>query len=109
MRRLAALIVLAGALISNQSRADNLYFLSGNDLYAYCTEDAYARGICLGAASAYLDMMQVQGFSCNTVGVTRAQIRDVLIKYLRDYPASRNLSAAQLASWAFMSAFNCKQ
>jgi len=55
-----------------------------------------------------MDMMKKLGYSCPSSDMTRAQIADVLIKFLRDHPENRQKAAAALAVEAFKAWPGCK-
>jgi hypothetical protein len=81
-------------------------FDTGNELLSMCNDPTDKR-ICLGTVSGYYDMLQWMDRTCADRTVTMGQAADVVIKFLRDHPASRHLSAASLASAALMQAFPC--
>ena len=49
-------------------------------------------------------------YTCSKVypNITRQQIKDVVVKFLQDYPADRHLPGVTLAWRAFYVAFDCK-
>jgi Rap1a immunity proteins len=55
-----------------------------------------------------MDMMKALGHCSSSSGLTKGQVADVLIKYLKDHPESRHEPAASLAFQAFSTAFGCK-
>ncbi len=81
-------------------------FDRGNDLYSDCQTNGT---LCFLNPAAYLDMMQALGYSCQTKGVTKSQVRDVLMAYLQAHPEQRHYSAASLAAKAFENAFACRR
>jgi hypothetical protein len=85
------------------------YFDTGNAIYDSCSRSG-AELYCLGAASAYYDMMRELGYSCpNIDGLTKRQLSDVLTKFLKESPELRHQSAASLAIRAFTKGFGCKK
>lgn len=78
---------------------------TGNSYWERCA--AKDNVVCQATASAYLDMMETNGYECATENVTRTQAKDVLLKFLRENPAQRHGAAASLAVVAFTKAFGC--
>jgi len=87
------------------------YFDTGNDVYERCiaAEKTSKRQICLATASAYLDMMRALGYSCTGDNLTRSQVADVFVKFLKENPESRQKSGPSLAIEAFSKEFGCRQ
>jgi hypothetical protein len=74
----------------------------GNELLIACRDQSDLKwGYCMGyivgvaAASAYV---------CPPAEVTKGQMRDVVIRYLQNYPESRHQPAATLAATALSTA-----
>jgi hypothetical protein len=83
------------------------YFDDGNDLLRICAHDAL--GMCMGQITGHYDMMVAVGFVCaNTKGVNKQQVKDIVLKYLRDHPAKRHQPSASLTIAAMTDAFNCR-
>ena len=103
----AALAVLV--LVSAPARAlaaDS--WVNGNELKKYCSSNSYERGICLGFTSAVANIVAVAGWrACIPDGVTRGQLRDIMVKFLDDHPEALHLEAASLATRAYEEAFPC--
>jgi hypothetical protein len=84
------------------------YLDTGEDLWNLCTDNAPGHNyLCLGMSTAYFDMMRAAGYQCAGTGVNREQARDVVLKYLTDNPAMRNLPASELALTSLKTAFQC--
>lgn len=95
--------------VSSQTSRAATYFDTGNELLSICNDNTpFKSGICSAAPGAYFDMMASIGYKCDEAGVTRGQVRDVLVKYLRDHPETRNRPASFLAFLAFRESFNCR-
>jgi Rap1a immunity proteins len=58
-------------------------------------------------SAAYFDMMLATGYRCATTGVDRAQVRDVVLKFLSDNPEKRSQPASELAITSLKTAFQC--
>lgn len=86
------------------------YFDTGNALLTMCQGTTpFEVGSCLGTIVGHYDMMMTQGYSCgNETTKNKQQLRDIVVKYLRDNPEDRNSPAGALSYLAFMFAFDCK-
>jgi hypothetical protein len=85
-------LAVSACLFSFVSTPAAAYFDTGNEIYERCIapDKTSKRQICLAAASAYLDMMRALGSSCTgDDNLTRRQVADVFVKFLRDNPESR--------------------
>jgi Rap1a immunity proteins len=98
-------------LVSSVSMPAATYFDTGNQVYERCIapDKTTKRQICLATASGYLDMMRALGYSCNDDKVTRRQVADVFVKFLRENPELRQKPAPSLAIEAFSKGFGCKK
>jgi hypothetical protein len=96
------------SFVSTQAAA---YFDTGNEIYERCIapDKTSKRQICLATASAYLDMMRALGYSCTGDKLTRRQVADVFVKFLKDNPESRQKPSPSLAIEAFSKGFGCKR
>jgi hypothetical protein len=54
-------------------------------------------------------MMRALGYSCNGEKVTRWQVANVFVKFLRENPESRQKPGPSLAVDAFSKGFGCKK
>ena len=95
-------IALACAIISPARAA-----LTGNELYDVCLGDSFDRGMCVGYALGVAEAAGLAGVACIPPDVTRGQIKDVVVNYLRDHPADRNKSAYGLVTTALQSVWPC--
>lgn len=83
-------------------------FDGGNDLLRIC-EDPRGEMLCLGTVIGHYDMMEAWGFACGSApGVTKSQVKDIVVKYLRDNPSQRHQPAAFLSAEAITKAFSCR-
>jgi hypothetical protein len=89
-------------------------FENGNELYGDCTESdgtpptAYCLGFVAGVFdTAEMLLLDSSGRLCAPKSVTLGQVRDVIVKYLRENPAERNLPASLLALRAVQAAWPC--
>jgi hypothetical protein len=85
---------------------------SGDQLYQKCQSDPL--GACTGyiaGVSDTVDLFQETDITkhaiCMSGGVSAEQMRDVVIKYLRDHPETRDKAAQFLEVRALMEAFPC--
>jgi Rap1a immunity proteins len=103
-------ILFAGCvLLASPASAE---FDTGNDLYRFCTapaDDRFSSGICYGLISGYFDALHL-AYKCEqeTAKITRQQIKDLVMKALKDAPAKRHLPAFVLAGAAISDAFSCQ-
>jgi hypothetical protein len=104
-------LALSGCLFFFVSTPASAYFDTGNEIYEKCiaADKSSKRLICLATASAYLDMMRALGYSCSDDELTRRQVADVLAKFLKENPESRQKSGPSLAVEAFSKGFGCKK
>ena len=84
-------LAVGGCLFLFVSTSTAAYFDAGNEIYEKCIapENTSNRLICLATATAYLDMMRELGYSCTGDNLTRRQVADVLAKFFRENPESR--------------------
>ena len=105
-----AVLVLVSAAASALAAGS---WVNGNELKKYCSSNSYERGICLGFTSAVANIVAnepVAGWrACIPDGVTRGQLRDIMVKFLDDHPEELHLEAASLAARAYKEAFPCPQ
>lgn len=60
------------------------YFDSGNKYWEMCARaDAPLLVGCVGTAAGYMDMMVTLGYRCDDAGLTRGQVKDVLLNRRR--------------------------
>jgi hypothetical protein len=87
------------------------YFDNGNQWLDACTRQTdFAKGLCLGLASATLDTMLALDYKCGSLeGMTRQQAADVVIKFLRDNPGDRHGPGVFNGILAFQQAFGCRR
>jgi hypothetical protein len=103
-------ILLLALLCSCPSGARATYFDdNGNKYFNRCAKES-PDIVCYATASAFRDMMYALGYKCKKEeGITRQQVTDILIKYLRDHPADRNDVLAFSAIRAFEESLGCTQ
>lgn len=103
----AALLALCAGLASaQQPRAQD--FASGNYWVIECSQEiapecaAYLQGM-----NDFHNEPAVPALYCIPKGVTKRQMRDVVVRHLRDNPARLHLPFARLAVDAFKAAWPC--
>jgi len=109
MKKWAVLLVFLAhpAVAQNQ-------FKGGNDIYPLCVSpDTGDKRACLhyilGVSDSFVEIARaadVPGL-CYGPHVTAGQIFDIVVKYLREHPKTRDASAASLISLSLMEAFPC--
>ena len=108
MLKIATLATLATAILlaAPVAARANDYFDTGNQ---YWDRRAGKENIvCTATAGTFYDMMGVAGYECTASGITRVQVRDVLLKALVAHPETRNYPMSVIAVVAFIDAFGCK-
>jgi Rap1a immunity proteins len=113
MRR--ALIVAAFLAVASHHAHAGYGYENGNNLLMLCTDgtNLFSQGMCLGYFQGVIDeVITVQAANnsgpCVPTDVTGRQLVDVVLKYLREHPETRNQSAALLATLATIEAWPCK-
>lgn len=102
--------VFVGILWIISVKSAGAYFDTGNGLLAACQGiTPFEVGQCIGTTTGHYDMMMSLGYNCgNEATKNKQQLRDVVVKYLKDNPAQRSDTAATLSFLAFFLAFDCK-
>lgn len=99
---LAAIITIA---LSSPARAE---FHTGNSLLSLCNSmEITDRFDCLGYTTGVSDAAQWRHF-CPPEGITRGQIRDIIVAYLRQNPDVRHKTADILAAIALARVWPCQ-
>jgi hypothetical protein len=105
-------LVLAMAMIgwAGAASAQRVSTVDGNKLLGFCTAkatvgcDAYISGVADAIAAAGPG----KAMACIPSAVTGAQLRGVVVKYLKNHPETRELKAGELTIKALGQAFPCK-
>lgn len=129
MKRYLLALLLAGLSVAQPAKAQPI---SGNDLYKVCTaDDPVLAGFCVGyligqiegqflggllfSQSAEVDL-DTESFNslanmvfqhCIPPAAPNSQLRDVVVRYLEDNPATRHETARFLVLAAYREAFPC--
>lgn len=107
---LIGFVVLGATLFSFGAQAQRVSKVDGNRLLAMCSTKA--PGECDAYLSGVADTIEAQGRAkaeaCIPTTVTGTQLRDVVVKYLRGNPQSRQIKAGALTIKAFSAAFPCR-
>jgi Rap1a immunity proteins len=106
IRMLVLAAVIAAATAHARAASAN-YFLTGNALYGWCTSGSEA---CVGYVMGVMDQLEATRASgnrqpCVRNGVSGDQAKDVVLKYLTDYPQFRDREASVLVVAAIATAF----
>ena len=105
MKRLIALALVCCSTQAFAADRKFSYFKDGNELLTQCTSSsAYDQGVCLGYVIGAADGLGPR-FVAIPENVTAGQTQDVVIKYLRNHPESRNGPAGPLIMFALMEAW----
>jgi len=107
--RIGAAVVAVALFSVATSDAAIGYFSTGNDLYQECqSKSSQLKAACAGVIVGAYEMMEALGYECMGERVTREQVRDVVLKYLREHPEHRHEPAAVSIIMAMEAAFFCK-
>lgn len=107
--------LLAGVTVILGVETASAEFLSGNDLYGYCTSDktdyVSATG-CIGYVAGVADVLghnPINGFhACMPLSVSRARAKDAALAFLTIHPERRDRGADGLVAEALAREFPCK-
>lgn len=110
--------VVAISLTASVPEAAHAQFLSGNQIYSDCQanksddtyyqKSAHCTAYVMGAFDAILLARQLNGKpDCTPNNLTAGQMRDVTLKYMRDHPENRNMSAASIVLLSIVDAWPC--
>jgi hypothetical protein len=110
---LSALLLL---LVSASAHGQRVSTTTGNDLLESCeSKGNLEHAFCLGYIIGVTDVEGMDSAvfperrrSCVAENVSNGQVRDVVVKYLKDHPEERHLQAAILVVKAMGQAFPCK-
>jgi hypothetical protein len=83
--------------------------LDGNTLLKKCEDSSpETQNFCLGYIMGAADTLWTARLACPESGVKYPQVRDVVLKFLRDHPEKRHHSADSQVSLALAESFPCK-
>lgn len=84
-------------------------FWTGNKLYSLCTSaEAFDQALCLGYVTGVHDADE-HVYHCSPPTVTVGQIKDIVVKVLREAPEIRDKSADVIVSQTLRALYPCKQ
>lgn len=109
------LSVIVGILLLGAPASGARGIESGNDLLSWCDDEpGFGSGICNGFITGVTYGIQAdRALSkrsmpfCTRDGVSRGQIKDVVIAFIKAHPSVRDQSAAGLIEFAMIEAFPC--
>ncbi len=106
--RVLAPVVLA-VLLSGTAQAQRDSNVDGRQLLSVCTGKLFAT--CDAYVDGFSDAIVAEGrqhaLACIPRASTGTEMRDVLIKFLKDHPEDQHLKAGTLAARAFAKAYAC--
>lgn len=115
LKTMLFVMLVTGSAAEAEEKQVNGY-LDGNELLTWCSESITARcgAYDMGVADAMqffrTDGGNLTGFrACIPPPVTSKQVEDIVMKFLREHPELRHLSAAGLVINALADAFPCPQ
>ena len=100
----------AALLAASPAMAQRVSTIDGNKLLGFCTSktpdgcDAYISGV----ADTIAAEGKAKAPACIPPAVTGTQLRDVVIKFIKSHPETRQLKAGVLTIRALSAAFPCK-
>lgn len=111
-------LLVFGALIwlPALAHAEGPGFRSGNDLYLLCTsansrDEMWCINYVMGATDALLSVLSVlmpAGMPyCIPAGATTVQLKDVVVRFMDDYPHVRHMPGGDIVQLAYRRAFPC--
>ena len=111
------LAVLALLLTGTSTRGQRVSKTTGNELLEACEgSEPFQQAFCLGYVTGASDVDGAEGAafperrrSCVPDSVSNGQLKDVVVKYLKDNPEERHILAAILVVKSVAKAFPCKQ
>jgi hypothetical protein len=108
-----ALVVATGLLWVTSVFAQNFTaFETGNELLNICNvradDQKHFNDLCSGYIAGASDMLNSQSTICTPKDVSVHQTVDVILNYIREHPAQRNMAATMLIGDALGQAFPCK-
>ncbi|MGY3527254.1 hypothetical protein [Bradyrhizobium sp. USDA 4452] len=103
-------ICAALSILTAVSASAGYFDTDSNKYYGMCHSQPQTV-VCVATASAFYDMLQAQGYLCtkDRGDITRLQVTDVLLKYLRDHPEDRGDPLSDLAVRAFQQMLGCRK
>jgi hypothetical protein len=107
LRRLGTPVLSIGLFWATSAFAA---FDSGNALLESCDNatDAWKQSHCLAYIAGVSDVLDGMHITCTGGRVSLDQVKDVVVKYLREHPEQRNSDADDSTSTALALAFPCK-
>ena len=109
---LMALVLATGLLWVTSVFAQNFTaFQTGSELFDVCNvradEQRRFNDACAGYIAGASDVFNWQGTICTPKEITVHQTVDVILNYIREHPAQRNVGAPMLIGDALGQAFPC--
>jgi hypothetical protein len=113
-RFLLAFVMLVGFMIPVAAAPDKPDISHGNGLLQACTSDVVLdEMVCFGYVQgvidtlAYYDPAAAQSICTPYPSVTKGQEEEIVVKYLKENPATRHLDSPKLIDDAMHGAFPC--
>jgi len=105
--RLGVLVVVAGFFWTTSAFAA---IDSAGALFTTCNnpDDKSKQSYCLGYVAGVSDVLTGLHIICAGARIGLDEIKDVVVKYLREHPGERDMDADDLTSTALTLAFPCK-
>jgi hypothetical protein len=104
-------VTLACLLAAGTAQAQRVSNVKGVTLLKACTGPSTTA--CDAYVDGFGDAIEAEGkdhaLACIPIAVTGTELRDVLVKFLKDHPEDQHLKASSLATRAFSKAYPCKK
>jgi len=104
-------VTLACLLAAGTAQAQRVSNVKGVTLLKACTGPSTTA--CDAYVDGFGDAIEAEGkdhaLACIPIAVTGTELRDVLVKFLKDHPEDQHLKASSLATRAFSEAYPCKK
>lgn len=107
-------VILLTALLMGLAGPVWADFETGNSIYSLCeAKEVWKRATCHSYIIGVFDARWSEGKSaalptCPPKGITRKQVQDVVLAWLKDHPANRHEDASILIHVALFKAWPCK-
>ncbi len=106
-----AVTILVLVLAAGAAQAQRVSNVKGTTLLKACTGTGTAVQACDAYVDGFGDAIEAGGkanaLACIPVAATGTELRDVLVKFLKENPQDQHLKAADLAKRAFAKAYPC--
>jgi hypothetical protein len=104
-------VSLVALLATGTAHAQRVSNVKGTTLMKACTASSVTA--CDAYVDGFADAISAGGkehaLACIPIAATGTELRDVLVKFLKDHPEDQHLKASSLATRAFAKAYPCNK